>query len=584
MKIKNKLFLLLMMIVILFVTTACVLFTGMLERQTEEEKTGMYAATLRQMLLSYEHVTDDIERYVFERCRFEGIASIIAGQKNNATHRMQLSSRLDAIVRNNLYLLDGFIVDTDGTLYFSGMKENEERFARLHEACFFDLDRDVYWYRDEEENLYLARGVYQTYPYKVVAHAVFLIDQAYMGTLIGMDEFMLGEVGIINQYGEIILSPNGETILPQLIDRIRAGEVLKRNDVHEGAEYRVFALQGTSRSWNAIYAVKRRDMLVSFYRIRQYVLLMGGVLLLGAAFVSYLTSYTFTANIRMLKHHIGHVKNQNLNARIPDMGRDEIGDLANHFNSLLERIEHVYGIMLSEQKARQQAKYELLEFKYRSLQSQISPHFLCNILTSISMMAVSGNAEKVEQLSIDASRYLRSNLSSNDKRHDTIREEIRLVREYLGLVNAISAVPVQLNVSCPPELEEALIPNMILQPLVENSIKHGIPPRQNSPFVIDILVSKTPEDELCLCIDDNGVGYRQEVIDELHMLQSDSSCHPKLIGFGTAGVIRRLALQYGESFSFTVENAPGGGAVTRIVLPGVRYAETGQGIGVYGEG
>ena len=120
MKIKNKLFLILMMIVILFVTTACVLFIGMLETQTEAEKMEMYHGTLRQMLLSYEHVTDDVERFVFERCRFEGIASIIAGQRNMSTQRIQLSTRLDAIVRNNLYLLDGFIADTEGMLYFSG--------------------------------------------------------------------------------------------------------------------------------------------------------------------------------------------------------------------------------------------------------------------------------------------------------------------------------------------------------------------------------------------------------------------------------------------------------------------------------
>ena len=66
MKIKDKLFLILLTIVILFVTTACVLFIGMLERQTEAEKTQVYHSTLRQMLLSYEHVTDEVERFVFE--------------------------------------------------------------------------------------------------------------------------------------------------------------------------------------------------------------------------------------------------------------------------------------------------------------------------------------------------------------------------------------------------------------------------------------------------------------------------------------------------------------------------------------
>lgn len=577
MKIKNKLFLILMMIVILFVTSACGLFIGMLERQTEEEKASMYHGTLRQMLLSYEHVTDDIERFVFERCRSEEIAACITQQKNTATRRLQLSTKIDAIVRNNLYLLDGFIVDAEGTLYFSGLEENAQRFEARYCEGLFDLSKDVRWCRDDEGNLYLLRSVYQIYPYKVVAHAIFLIDQEYLGTLIGMDGFTEGEVCIINQYGGVIVRdgnvPQQESVIPQLIEQIRAGEVLERSGTYGRTEYRVFAVQGTSQSWNALYAVRLSDMLASFYTLRQYVLLMGGVLILGAALVSYLVSYTFTENIRRLKRHIREVKGKEINARIPDMGRDEIGDLANHFNGLLERIEHVHGIMLSEQQAKQQAKYELLEFKYRSLQSQISPHFLCNILTSISLTAVTGNSEKVEQLAIDASRYLRSNLTGNDKRHDTISKEIRLVKEYLGLVNEISAVRVELSVSCPPALENAVIPNMILQPLVENSIKHGIPPRRSEPFIIGIRVAEMPEGSLCLCIEDNGVGYRQEVIDELRALQMDSAFHPRLIGFGTAGVIKRLALQYGENFRFDVENAQDGGAVTRIILPGIRSTE-----------
>ncbi|MBR5288120.1 MAG: hypothetical protein IKU34_05950 [Clostridia bacterium] len=91
--------------------------------------------------------------------------------------------------------------------------------------------------------------------------------------------------------------------------------------------------------------------------------------------------------------------------------------------------------------------------------------------------------------------------------------------------------------------------------------------------MIDILVSQTERGERCLCIDDNGVGYHKEVLEELCSLQTDSAFHPRFIGFGTAGVIKRLALQYGEDFRFDVKNAPDGGAVTRIILPGTRLRD-----------
>lgn len=571
MKIKDKLFCILVTIIVLFVLLACVVVVQILQRETEQEKLSMLHSSLRQSHLSFEHVTDDVERYVFERCRIEEVASCILQQKNPSTRQLQIGIKLDSIIAGSLYLLDGYIVSLDGELYLSASTKNEQRFTELEAQGVFSSQRDVFWMRDDEGNLYLRRSIYQTYPYKVVAYAVFLVDQDYLRTLTGFDDFAGGDVCIINGYGDIVFTGSDVTVtpglMPHLIGKIREGEVLERNYVYEGDEYRVFAVRGWTDSWHAIYAVPLRGMLSSFYHMRHIIIGIGGALILGALCVAYLVSYTFTANIRKLKRYIKGVKDDDLQIRIPDMGRDEIGDLASSFNGLLDRLEKVYHILLKESEDKQKTEYELLEFKYRSLQSQVSPHFICNILTSISLLAMTGNSGRVEQLAIDSSKYLRNNLSSNDKRQDTIREEIRLAKEYLRIVNAISAVSVELRVHCTEELQQALIPNMILQPLVENSIKHGIPPQSCVPFCIDIFVSETPEGALSLRIEDNGVGYSEEVIRELRALQADSGYQPGLIGFGTAGVIKRLALQYAGSFSFEVENAPDGGAVTTIVLP-----------------
>jgi two-component system sensor histidine kinase YesM len=188
-------------------------------------------------------------------------------------------------------------------------------------------------------------------------------------------------------------------------------------------------------------------------------------------------------------------------------------------------------------------------------------------MAAINMLAASGSIQEVEQLSIDASRYLRRNLRYNNQKQNTVAEEIRLAAEYIQLANVISAVPLEFTVSCPKELEDCLIPNLILQPLVENSIKHGIPPCMEDTFHIQLSVDTEDSGALVLTIADNGVGYRQAVITELEMLQKDERFQPRSAGFGTAGVIRRLALQYGDSYRFQIHNHENGGAVTTILIP-----------------
>ena len=229
-------------------------------------------------------------------------------------------------------------------------------------------------------------------------------------------------------------------------------------------------------------------------------------------------------------------------------------------------MEQLHQSTLRASQEKQQARYELLEFQYQALQSQVSPHFLCNIMAAINMLAASGQIRQVEQLSIDAARYLRRNLRYTNQKHNTVAEEIRMAAEYIQLANVISAVELRFTVSCPRELEECLIPNLILQPLVENSIKHGIPPCMEEPFHVRLTVERQ-EASLVLTISDNGVGYRQAVIAELEQLQQHDDFQPKSAGFGTAGVIRRLWLQYGDACRFQVHNHTDGGAVTTISIP-----------------
>ncbi len=576
MKIRDKLFLILLSIVVGLMLLTSMIVLGILQNQAEREKLNMYYDTMHQAVFSFGHMTDDVELYVFDRCRSEEISMLLT-QENTPTRSLILRNRMDAILAGSPYLVDGFFVDLKGKSVGNSAAEQDDRFQQLLKEGHFETNRDILWMMDHTGELYLRRSLYQLFPYLQVGYAVFRINRQHMIQMIGRESSAEGDVCIINAHGDMILmtdaGPFNYALFEELVSRIRSGEILPQAITFRDIDYRIIAVNG-SGDWHGLFAVKTDEMLHSFYRLRRIVLTVAIILIFFSAVLSFLSSNAFTRHLRKLKHHVTAVSGQQLSYRIPPISNDEIGDLARAFNALLERLEHTHNGLLEESRAREQARYELLEFRYQSLQNQVSPHFLCNILSTISVLAMTGENDRIEELAIEASRYLRSNLHNNYNRFSTVSAEVQMAANYVSLVNSISAVQINLVTFLQEGIDHLQIPNMILQPLVENSIKHGIPPGSHQkPFTIELRATMEPDGKIRIVIHDSGVGYSEAVMKELALLKSDNNYQPTLVGFGTAGVIHRLQLQYDDQYTFMVENHAEGGAVTTIILPNPENTE-----------
>jgi signal transduction histidine kinase len=192
----------------------------------------------------------------------------------------------------------------------------------------------------------------------------------------------------------------------------------------------------------------------------------------------------------------------------------------------------------------------LAEAKLQALQMQLNPHFLFNSLHSISAL-VHQDAEAADRMIVRLSDLLRAALESSDTQEVSLREELGILQRYLEIeqIRFGSRLTVKMNIA--PDTLDARVPNLILQPLVENAIRHGIEPRAK-PGCIE-LRSQREAGALTLEVCDNGTGL--------------TANPPATEGVGLSNTRARLQALYGEAHGFELRDAPGGGLLVRLIIP-----------------
>jgi two-component system LytT family sensor kinase len=204
-----------------------------------------------------------------------------------------------------------------------------------------------------------------------------------------------------------------------------------------------------------------------------------------------------------------------------------------------------------EHRLQEQEKL-LLAAKIESLKSQINPHFLFNTLTSISSL-IRAEPDTARTLIIRLSALLRRLLRSHEH-FVTLREELEAIDEYLDIEVIRFGPKLRVNKDIDPDTLDLIVPSMILQPLVENSIKHGFS-RKVGPGAIT-LRSHRENGRAVIEVEDDGMGFFAESLDK-----------PMASGIGLANVRERLRVIYGATYQLKLSSEPGKGTLARIEVP-----------------
>lgn len=260
----------------------------------------------------------------------------------------------------------------------------------------------------------------------------------------------------------------------------------------------------------------------------------------------------FQKNVEKVMYGASAISAGDLSYKIPHLGEDEIGMIANSINTLgaqiQENIEEAYKKELNRQIS-----------ELNQLQEQINPHFLYNALSSISSMALNNNDPETSQAIVYLADFYRISLNKG-KQELAIREELKLLESYMNIQRVRFGDGIVLEYSLDESLLDHRVMKLTLQPIVENAIHHG---RTDDSDVFHILIRLyRDEDKTVLEVVDDGRGIPPEKMMELQ----DSLDH-SVGGYGLRNVNIRLRLQYGQQYGISLESEEGFGTKVRIELP-----------------
>ena len=364
--------------------------------------------------------------------------------------------------------------------------------------------------------------------------------------------------------------------------------VLDKNDqllASEGAQELVKKLQTSENSWNGTKDLAGTKVIgygnlcgfgvrtvisvgygniFSILKPTLFTVLVGLIVVLGIAFlVAYAISYRFTKPVTRMIQSIQAFGKPDLNARMEDSSIQEFHDMGIVFNEMADRIEYLITQVYEKEivAARSQVKY---------LQSQINPHFQFNILAMLSLKAkMAGNEEVYDGLNA-FSRLMQGKIFREKEIKIKVKEELEIVQFYLYLQKSRYQDKLSYEVKLEDEkIGEDLIPRLLIEPLVENAVSHGLEPKRGKGNLQVLLYER---EMLYIWVKDDGVGVCRNQTKAEENKEKTPHTH-----VGWENTKKMLRILYGDHYKFQVWSEPGKGTEIEIAVPierGGNYVES----------
>ncbi len=318
----------------------------------------------------------------------------------------------------------------------------------------------------------------------------------------------------------------------------------------------IFYVPLSLSEWTAIGVVMKQSLRGDSQEILTLFVITVLMTLLLTIFVSGSLADYELRPIRRIQTYIKDMENGEFGKPLPSMRSDEIGSLAENTQEMSEKIGELLETVKTEQKRMRTAEF-------KALQAQINPHFLYNSLDSINWLVRKGNTEKAIEMISALTTFFRIGLS---KGRDiiTVREELEHVRSYLVIQKIRYENQFEYSFYVDPETENYFVPKLMLQPLVENALYHGIKLCDRKCILMIQVLSHG--DRIEIEVLDNGAGMDAETLESVRKAMEHKG-ENRANSYGVVNVNDRIQILAGQEYGLRLTSEKGVGTSARIVLP-----------------
>lgn len=302
---------------------------------------------------------------------------------------------------------------------------------------------------------------------------------------------------------------------------------------------------------------EKKEVLADLREMRFYLAAILLAVLGSAAVLMVLITKAMYQPLRRLTETMSLVSGGELERRVEVTTKDEIGILSAEFNDMLGHIESLIGQLVQEEMLKKDAELEALQY-------QITPHFMYNTLNSVKYAALLKGEAEIGGLLEDFIELLQASINKKGK-FVTVAEEVHFVKNYMNLQRMRYEEEIEADYQIQQDALPCFLPRLMLQPLVENAILHGLDLRAGRNRIV--IGGNVDKGQLQLWVQDNGRGMTKEQMEEL--LQQKQKKARGLSGIGVANVKERLRLYYGSAGRVVCESSEEGTKIC-LCLPAYR--------------
>ncbi|WP_083606824.1 sensor histidine kinase [Paenibacillus helianthi] len=372
-----------------------------------------------------------------------------------------------------------------------------------------------------------------------------------------------GYAYILDRQGNIVYHPQQQLIYAGLkyenVEPVLAYEYRSYLDESTG-EKRFITVRTLAQTGWKIVGVAYYDEIVTTKRdLNHFLIWFLGFVILGVIVLSIFLSWLIASPIRKLERTVKLVGEGDLNTPIDVSGAYEVEQLSRRFNMMLQRIRQLMDQIIYEQETKRKGELEVL-------QSQINPHFLYNTLNSVIRLAERGKTDEVVTMIQSLSKFFRISLSKG-KNMITMQEELDHIRHYLVIQSFRFKNKFRYEIKAQDEVLTYQTIKLILQPIVENALYHGIEMMPDEGLIT--ITAELQEGMIVIRISDNGLGMNQETLKTILSGGKTSGGS----GVGVRNVNERIGLVYGREYGLTFESEIEEGTTVTVIFPAVRAQE-----------